>query len=156
CLEIIRAKTGLLFATAAVQGALLTQASKEVAQAMLDYGMFLGIAFQLVDDALDYSARSEVLGKHPGDDLADGKVTLPLLYAFKKSNKAQAAIIKEAIHQGKRESLPEILKVIESTGAIAYTYGLARQYASQSAEFLQKVPTSIYRDALTALTVFAV
>lgn len=156
CLKVIRAKTGLLFATAAIQGALLTQSSSKTVQLMADYGMHLGIAFQLVDDALDYSANSEILGKNQGDDLAEGKVTLPLLCALKRGNAKQVAIIRDAIKAGKREYLHDILVIIESTGAISYTYQLAKQYAGQAADYLQQIPASIYQEALSALTIFAV
>jgi octaprenyl-diphosphate synthase len=156
CLETIRAKTGLLFATAAIQGALLSQCTPEVIQAMNDYGMYLGIAFQLVDDALDYSADPNLLGKNKGDDLAEGKITLPLLYAIKNGTAEQTTLIQKAIEHNRREDFEKILTVIESTGAIRYTYKLAKQYADQAADVLQAIPPSIYRDALSALTAFVV
>lgn len=156
CLQIIRAKTGLLFATAASQGALLTDASSEIGQTMSNYGMSLGIAFQLVDDLLDYIAPSIQLGKNPGDDLIEGKVTFPLLYALKNSPRDQADLIRSAIIEGSLKNLDHILASIESSGAVAYTYKLAKQYAEQAVAALRLIPASIYRDALSALTVFAV
>ena len=156
CMEVIRAKTGTLFATATELGAVLTQQSEQMITAMREYGMHLGIAFQLADDALDYHASSETLGKNKGDDLAEGKITLPLIYALKNSSAAQANIISDIIHHTNEVDREQVFAIIESTGAIRYTYDLAQQYAKRAVEFLNELPESPYRAALIALAEFAV
>ena len=156
CMEVIRAKTGTLFATAAELGAVLCQQPESTITAMRDYGMYLGIAFQLADDALDYHASSEALGKNKGDDLAEGKLTLPLVYALKKGSPAQTNVIRAAIHHSIEADREQVFAVIESSGAIAYTYELAQQYAARAIRALEVLPESTYRSALTALAEFAV
>lgn len=155
-MEVIRAKTGTLFATAAQMGPVLCQQSEEKITAAFNYGMYLGIAFQLIDDALDYSTKSEILGKNQGDDLAEGKPTLPLIYALKHGTPAQQNDIRHAIEHANRDKLDLILEAIESTGAIAYTGELANQYAKQAIQQLETVPDSPYRTALAELAKFAV
>lgn len=156
CMEVVRAKTGALFATAAELGAVVTQRSAAEVDAMRNYGMHLGIAFQLIDDALDYNADAETLGKNRGDDLAEGKPTLPLLYALKHGTHEQASHIRHAIQHADYADLESVFAAIESTGAIAYTYGIAKQHATQAAQYLSKFPASTYLTALLALTDFAV
>lgn len=155
-MEVINAKTGTLFATAAQMGPLLCGRSKQEVSAMAQYGKHLGIAFQLIDDALDYSTSSETLGKNRGDDLAEGKPTLPLLYALKHGTPEQAQCIRDAIQQANRTNLEMILATIESTNAIAYTYELAKKHVAQAKAYLNEIPNSIYRTALLALAEFAV
>ena len=156
CMEVIRAKTGTLFATATELGAILGKQSEAIITAMREYGMHLGIAFQLADDALDYHASSETLGKNKGDDLAEGKITMPLVYALKNGNSAQTNIIRDTIHRAVEMDREQVFAVIESTGAIAYTYELAQQYAKRAIGFLHELPDSPYRSALIALAEFAV
>jgi len=155
-MNVIRAKTGTLFATATQMGPLLCHSSPALVNAMLQYGIHLGIAFQLVDDALDYSTASATLGKNQGDDLAEGKPTLPLLYALAHGTPAQQELIKNALQNANRDQLDLILAAIESTGAIAYTYQLAAQHTAQAIQYLNEVPDSPYRQALIALAQFAV
>lgn len=155
-MQVIRAKTGTLFSTAAQQGALLTNQSATIINNMVQYGMHLGIAFQLIDDALDYSTSTETLGKNQGDDLAEGKPTLPLLYALKHGTKEQAQCIQHAIQEASRENLDVILKAIESTDAIAYTYEHAKQHVTKALEYIHTIPDSPYRQALASLAEFAV
>ncbi len=154
-MNVIRAKTGTLFATATQMGPVLCQDS-EMRIAMMHYGMHLGIAFQLIDDALDYSSSTETLGKNCGDDLAEGKPTLPLLYVLKHGTPEQKYCVTEAIANASRNNLDLILEAIESTGAIAYTYQLANQNVMQAIRYLNDVPESPYRQALSALARFAV
>jgi octaprenyl-diphosphate synthase len=155
-MEVIRLKTGALFATAAQVAPVLGQCSAEEINAAHDYGMNLGIAFQLIDDALDYSAKTETLGKNCGDDLAEGKPTLPLIYALQHGSKKQSDCIRHAIQHACRDNLSSILEAIESTDAIAYTQRLATQFAAQAIQQLEAVPDSPYRAALMALATFAV
>lgn len=155
-MDVIHAKTGTLFATAAQMGPILCARSEQEIDLMTQYGKHLGIAFQLVDDALDYSTSSETLGKNRGDDLAEGKPTLPLLYALKHSTPEQARCIRDAIQQASRTNLEMILAAIESTNAITYTYQLAKEHSTKALQYLSKIPDSPYRSALSALAEFAI
>lgn len=155
-MQVIQAKTGVLFATAAQLGAVLANQDEQTINALYHYGLHLGVAFQLTDDVLDYSTSSQALGKNPGDDLAEGNPTLPLIYAMHHGTPAQATLIREAIAQADRTAIDSILQAIESTGAIAYTYRLADEQAKIATQYLEPLPASPYRDALTALAKFAV
>ena len=155
-LDTIRFKTAKLFEAAARLGALIANSEPAIEEALATYGRHLGTAFQLVDDALDYSASSAEIGKNVGDDLAEGKPTLPLLYALWRSPPAQAAVIRESILDGGLQRIDEVLRAIESTGAITYTFGLANDEARKARLALEALPPSPYRNALLALTRFAV
>ena len=155
-MQVIHYKTAKLFEAAAQLGAVIAEVDPELESTLGCYGRHLGTAFQLVDDALDYSATDEQLGKNIGDDLAEGKPTLPLLYAMWRGTPAQAAIIRAAILEGGRERIKEISAAIESTGAITYTFALAEAEAAKARAALAAVPRSPYLDALQALTRFAV
>ncbi|HSH84555.1 MAG TPA: polyprenyl synthetase family protein, partial [Guyparkeria sp.] len=155
-LEVIRSKTAKLFEAAARIGAVLGEQPPEIETAMADYGMHLGTAFQLIDDVLDYSADSAETGKNIGDDLAEGKPTLPLIHAMREGTPAQVELIRQAIEQGGRDSITAVQAAIESTGAIAYTAQSAREAADKAAQTLEGLPTSQYKDALYALAEFAV
>ena len=153
--EVIRAKTALLFAAAACIGAHLSKAEINIQRALYDYGLHLGNAFQLIDDALDYCSDAKTIGKNIGDDLADGKATLPLIHALKHSNPQQQQQIKESLQQGSLAHLPEILQALEETKAIAYTKQVASQEVDLALTALQALPKSQYRDALTELANFS-
>jgi octaprenyl-diphosphate synthase len=155
-MDVIHFKTAKLFEAAARLGAVLANLSLKEEQAMAAYGMYLGTAFQLVDDILDYSSSSEDIGKNIGDDLAEGKPTLPLIYAMRHSDAQQRQLIREAIEQGGREYLKDIMKAVESSGAIAYTRRLANQEAGYAIEILKSLPESQYKDALIGLAEFSV
>jgi octaprenyl-diphosphate synthase len=155
-MAVIRSKTAKLFEAACRIGAVLAGQPEEVEQAMADYGMHIGTAFQLIDDVLDYSASSEQIGKNIGDDLAEGKPTLPLLRAMQAGDPAQAAAVRRAIEAGGREEITAVLAAIESTGAIAYTAAAAREEADRAIACLDRLPPSAYREALTGLADFSV
>ena len=155
-LDVIHCKTAKLFEAAAQLGAVINNANPEQEIAMAKYGMYLGTAFQLVDDVLDYSASSEEIGKNVGDDLAEGKPTLPLIRAMRNGNETQTKIIRSAIEQGGRNNIKEVLAAIATTDAIAYTANKARDEADKAIRMLEKIPPSPYRDALTAMAEFAV
>jgi octaprenyl-diphosphate synthase len=155
-LDTIRFKTAKLFEAAAQLGAVIAGSDAEHENALACYGRHLGTAFQLVDDALDYSATATEIGKNIGDDLAEGKPTLPLLYAMWKGSPEQARIIRRAIEEGGLERINEISSAIESTGAITYTFALAAAEAREAREALVGVPGSPFLDALVALTKFTV
>lgn len=155
-LEVIRCKTAKLFEAAARIGAVLGEQPPAIEEAMATYGMHLGTAFQLIDDVLDYSADATETGKNIGDDLAEGKPTLPLIYVLRKGNPEQVAVVRRAIEQGGRDDIDAVQKAIESVGAIAYTAQSARSAADRAMQALQTLPASPYRDALYALAEFSV
>ncbi len=155
-LEVIYRKTARLFEAGAQVAAIVAKAPPPVEAALTRYGKHLGIAFQLVDDALDYRGDADELGKNVGDDLAEGKPTLPLIHALKHGDAGAAAMIREAIAQGGTEEQAPIRAVVERTGGLDYTARLAESEARQAEEALADVPASPYRDALAGLARFAV
>ncbi|QLF94054.1 polyprenyl synthetase family protein [Pseudomonas sp. ABC1] len=155
-MEVVRAKTAMLFEASTHSAAALAGATEVQCTALRTFGDHLGIAFQLVDDLLDYRGDSETLGKNVGDDLAEGKPTLPLIYAMREGSAEQAALVRRAIQKGGLDDLEQIREAVESSGALDYTANLARQYAERAIECLQELPASPYRDALEELSRFAV
>jgi len=155
-LEVIQRKTATLFEAGSRIGAILADAPPEVESAMADYGRYLGIAFQLVDDALDYRAKGEELGKNLGDDLAEGKPTLPLIRAMEVGTPQEQALLREAIQTGGRDRLADVAVVIDSTNGIQYTIELARRYAQQAQQAIAILPGSDQRNALEKMVDFAV
>lgn len=156
-LKVIHYKTAKLFEAAARLGAVMSvnyQAPTE--QALASYGMHLGTAFQLVDDVLDFSGDAQVIGKNLGDDLAEGKPTLPLLYAMRHSAPASAAMIREAIQVGGLDNLPAVMLAVEETQASAYVLNLAKQEAESARQAIAHFPESPYKKAMIELTEFAV
>ena len=150
-LQVIRFKTAKLFEASARLGAVLAGASPSVEEACASYGRSLGTAFQLVDDLLDYEGNSNELGKNVGDDLREGKPTLPLLVAMERATGAERALIRHAIEHGELEKLPEILAVVRRTGALDATRDSARSEAEQAQASLSALPPSAARDALLDL-----
>jgi len=155
-LHVIHSKTAKLFESATQLAAVLSRQTSELEQALARYGMHLGTAFQLIDDVLDYSDSSEEIGKNIGDDLAEGKPTLPLIYTMRMGTPAQRDLVRLAIEHGGREYIEDIKAAIESTGAIEYTARAARAESDQAMQCLAGVPDSTYKDALHALAEFAV
>jgi octaprenyl-diphosphate synthase len=155
-LDVIRCKTAKLFESAAELGAVIAGRGPAEQAALAAYGLHLGIAYQLVDDALDYSASSDELGKNIGDDLAEGKPTLPLIHVLRHGNAEQVADIRNAIEQGGKGDIEIVKAAIESTGAIAYTSRSAQREAELAIESLATMPPSRYKDALIGLARFAV
>jgi len=155
-LEVIYRKTAKLFEAGGQMAAILAGAPPEIEQAMIDYGRHLGNAFQLVDDALDYRADREELGKNLGDDLAEGKPTLPLIYAMAHSSIEDTARLRIAVENGGLEELDSITRTIESSGGLEYTARLAQREKDLALEALGRLPESAYRQALHALAEFAV
>jgi octaprenyl-diphosphate synthase len=154
--EVIRSKTAKLFEAAAQLGAVLSKQDAVLENAMCVYGRHLGTAFQLVDDVLDYSADSAEIGKNVGDDLEEGKPTLPLIYVLKHGSAAQKAEVSEAIKQGGKERIDEVCLAINETGALDYTLQAAAQETQTALQALEVLPDSIYKEALQALAYFAV
>jgi octaprenyl-diphosphate synthase len=154
--EVIRKKTAQLFDAAAETGAVLAGATSKQQNAMGRYGHHLGMAFQLVDDALDYNGNTEDLGKNVGDDLAEGKPTLPLIYAMKHGTTAQTELIRTAIKDGGIEQMDEILEAIHATGALDYTMNCAKKHSAQAKDCLISLPTSKEQQAMLELADFAI
>jgi octaprenyl-diphosphate synthase len=151
-LQVIYSKTARLFEAATLLAAVLTDQAPEIEIAMQNYGKYLGTAFQLVDDILDYASDSETLGKNIGDDLAEGKPTLPLLYAMWHGTAEQQNMIREAIEKSNgMDNLQAILTAMEETGSLSYTKKLAVQASQQAIEALQPIPESAYKQALIGL-----
>ena len=155
-MDVIHFKTAKLFEAAAQVGAVLCGTSQEQEIAMANYGMHLGTAFQLVDDVLDYSSNPETMGKNIGDDLAEGKPTLPLIRAMSVGESQNTETIRQAILNGGRDNITQVMKAIESTDAIAYTAQKARQEADLALKMLENIPNSKYKDALINLAEFSV
>jgi octaprenyl-diphosphate synthase len=154
--EVIYRKTAKLFESGAQIAAILAGAPAAIEGAMARYGRHLGTAFQLIDDVLDYHSDSEQLGKNLGDDLAEGKPTLPLIYALRVGNEEQRRVIRRSIEHGTSAELAAVTAAIESTGGLAYTARLARQEAALAVEALAELPESAYKQALRELADFAV
>ena len=156
-LQVIRYKTAKLFEAATRLGAILSDVSPEEEESMASYGMHLGTAFQLTDDMLDYSGDYHDTGKNLGDDLAEGKPTLPLIYAMKNGSQEQANIVSKAIQNGGGEGVLEsVLKVIHETGALDYTRKKAEAESCMATEAISLLPESQYKKCLLQLAVFAV
>ena len=155
-LKVIRYKTAKLFEAAARLGAVIGGGTPEQEKAMAQYGMHLGTAFQLIDDVLDYSGNSSETGKNVGDDLAEGKPTLPLLYAMKNGTPEQAAAIREAIEFAGLAQLETVLKAIQETGALQYTREQAQREIAIAKGALDALPDTQHKSALIQLADFAV
>ena len=151
-LQVIRYKTAKLFEASARLGAVLAGASAVLEEACADYGRSLGTAFQLVDDLLDYEGNSNELGKNIGDDLREGKPTLPLLIAMERASEAERGLIRQAIEQGELQKLPEILAIVRRTGALDATRAAAQAEADKARDaILTHLPPSRAREALLDL-----
>jgi len=147
-LRVIRFKTAKLFEASARLGAVLAEAPRPVEEACAAYGRSLGTAFQLVDDLLDYEGNTSELGKNVGDDLREGKPTLPLLIAMERGSPEERALIRHAIEHGEVARLADIVEIVRRTGAISATREAARREAGLAAAQLDDVPPSEYREAL--------
>ncbi len=156
-MEVIYSKTARLFEAASQIGAILTDSSPEIETALQNYGKYLGTAFQLIDDVMDYTSDGEEMGKNVGDDLAEGKPTLPLLHAMRHGNSEQTAMIRDAIeHANGMDRLNEILAVMDQAGSLAYTTEKAQQEADKAIAELEVLPESDYKQALITLAHLAV
>ncbi len=155
-LDVIHRKTARLFEAAAQIGGVIADAPGPIERALADYGKHIGTAFQLIDDALDYESDESSLGKHLGDDLAEGKPTLPLIYALQHGNEHQRTVIRHAIEHGGLEHLQEITRAVASLGGLAYTARLAESEAEQALAALSPLPETPYKEGLSELARFAV
>ena len=154
--NVIHCKTAKLFQAAAQLGAVLAGQPQSVETAMAEYGLHLGVAFQLVDDILDYCGSSEEIGKNLGDDLAEGKPTLPLIYAMKHGSAEQQQLIRTAIEHSQRDHIESVIQAVESTGAINYTAEIAKAETHHAISALDNLSESVYKDALIGLAEFSI
>lgn len=150
-MNVIHYKTAKMFEAAAQSGALLAHPDEATEQAFAQYADHLGRAFQLIDDVLDYTGNADDMGKNVGDDLAEGKPTLPLIYALSHAPEAEASMIRQAIRDGGLDQLAAITQTVQTCGALDYTLQTAQQQADQAKKSLDGIPSSQYKDALIAL-----
>jgi len=155
-MQVIRCKTAKLFEAGTRLGAVISGRPASEETALAAYGLHLGNAFQIADDLLDYASSAEDLGKNTGDDLAEGKPTLPVIYAMAHGDDAQRQVLRHAIEHGSAEQMDQVLAAIESTGALDYCEGVARREAQAARHALEALPVSPFRDALSELAIFAV
>ena len=155
-LEVIRRKTAKLFEAAARLGGVLAGSAPDLESGLADYGMHVGTAFQLVDDVLDYSGDQASIGKSLGDDLAEGKPTLPLIYAMRSGSAEQAAVVRKAIAEGGREDFPRVHEAIRASGALDYARAAAHREAQAARQAIAPLPASEYKDSLLELASFSV
>lgn len=154
--EVILRKTATLFEAGTRLAGVVTDADQTIDEALAAYGRHLGTAFQMIDDALDYGSSGVDIGKNIGDDLAEGKPTLPLIRAMQVGTPEVSALIREVIEEGGVDRVDEVIKAIQSTDAIEYTANLAREEARLAKQALEALPASAYRDALAAVADFSV
>lgn len=157
-MQVIQNKTAILFQAAAQCGAIVADATSAQQLALKKFGMHLGIAFQLIDDVLDYDGNSEAMGKNIGDDLAEGKPTLPLIYALEHTGESEANLIRQCLTQQQlsEETLNQVIQIVRDCGALEYTRNLATAEAEQAMNALATLPKSQCRDALELMVKFSV
>lgn len=154
--QVIYRKTSCLFEAGCHVAAILATCNEDDRISMIDYGKNLGMAFQIIDDALDYSASTNKSGKNLGDDLAEGKPTLPIIYAINNSSPEEKELLESAIKEGDLTKLEEIQKIIQSTGAIEYTASRATKFSEKAIESISHLPSSQYKEALISIANFSV
>jgi len=155
-MDTIQSKTAILFEAATQLGAVVTEQNNEVEQALAAYGLHLGTAFQLVDDILDYTADAQAMGKNVGDDLAEGKPTLPIINAIEKSSGQDKELLIQAITNASRDNLDDVLRIIDKTGAINYTSEVAQQQVAAAKKAISVLDESPYKTALIQLADFSI
>jgi octaprenyl-diphosphate synthase len=155
-LEVIRRKTAKLFEASARLGGVLARGPAGLEEGLAGYGMHAGTAFQLIDDVLDYSGEAATIGKSLGDDLAEGKPTLPLIYAMRSGTAGQAALVRKAISQGGRDDFVRVHEAIQACGALDYARATAEREAQSAARSIAALPPSEYKDSLLELASFSV
>lgn len=155
-MEVIKCKTAVLFATSAEIGSLLSGADNSLCSALYQYGIHLGNAFQIADDMLDYCSEKNKIGKNIGDDLSEGKITLPLIKALQKATPAQAQIIHDAIQNARVEKLHDLLETIHSTGAMSATSQIALRESELAISKFNQLAPSPFKEALSFIAKFAV
>ncbi|MCA6060284.1 octaprenyl diphosphate synthase [Thalassolituus sp. ST750PaO-4] len=155
-MDVIHGKTAMLFEASTHAAAALLQCTPEQSRAMQEYGKELGMAFQLIDDVLDYEGDAEAMGKNVGDDLAEGKPTLPLIHAMAHGNEQQRSLIRSAIRKGGLDDMADVLNAVRELGSLEYTRQKAYDCADRAQAHLQLLPDSEAKEALRALALLAV
>jgi octaprenyl-diphosphate synthase len=155
-LQVITDKTAILFAAAMQGGAMLAGLSQSKSEKLAEYGLNLGIAFQIADDILDYQGDANVMGKNVGDDLNEGKPTLPLIYTMANGNAYEKALVVKAITEKSNDNIDEILDIIQANGALDYCRAMAFEYVEKAKAVLSVLDDSAYKQALISITEFAV
>ncbi|MDX1491815.1 MAG: polyprenyl synthetase family protein [Pseudohongiellaceae bacterium] len=155
-MRVIRDKTAILFSAAAECGAIVSNATKEQQKILADVGMHIGMAFQLVDDVLDYVGDAESMGKNVGDDLAEGKPTLPLIHAMRHAPEADAELVRDSIKNSSIDKLDAVIKIVQAAGGLTYTKDLAQKEVDAACALLSQLPPSAYRDALEDMARLAI
>lgn len=154
-LDVIHKKTAILFQTATAAGALLAEQPDERVEALAQYGHHLGMAFQLQDDVLDYLGNAEEMGKNIGDDLAEGKPTLPLIFSMREGTAEQAQLIRESIKNCDASKIADVVKIVQSCGGLEYTKQAANVHAKKAQHVIANLPETKYKQALYELADFA-
>jgi len=155
-LDIIERKTAILFSSACKAAGLLSGQTADICKALAEFGLKLGLAFQLVDDILDYEGDPKTMGKNVGDDLAEGKPTLPLIYSLIHGNNRQKKLIEAAIRNKSTQHIADVFSAVSDCGALAYTHKLAAQYSADAKQALGQLPDNQYRDAMMELAEIAI
>ncbi len=155
-MQVILGKTAMLFEAATEAGAILADASTEAQEGLRLYGLHLGTAFQLIDDVMDYLSTAEEMGKNVGDDLAEGKCTLPLIHAMREGTEEQRLLVRQAIRKGGLDDLQPIMEIVKATGAIEYTQQKAQEEADKAIAALDALTDSSFKDTLIQLADIAV
>ena len=154
--QVIYRKTSCLFEAGCHVATILAACNKDDQKSLIDYGKNLGMAFQITDDALDYGVSKSELGKNLGDDLAEGKPTLPIIYAINNGSPEEKKLLKSAIKKGDITKLEDIQEIIQSTGAIEYTTSRATEFSEKAIESISQLPSSKYKEALISIADFSV
>jgi len=154
-LEVIKRKTASLFEACARIGAILAHSDRNIENAAARYGLELGMAYQITDDVLDYSGGEEAFGKNVGTDLKEGKTTLPLLHAMQVGSPAQQTVLRNALRSRGLGNLSGVMEAIQSTGALKYAAGRAKEASERAVDALSALPENRFRDVLTSLARFA-
>ncbi|WP_415897105.1 octaprenyl diphosphate synthase [Neptuniibacter sp. QD72_48] len=155
-MQVILGKTAMLFEAATEAGAILAEASKEEQEGLRLYGLHLGTAFQLIDDVMDYLSTAEEMGKNVGDDLAEGKATLPLIHAMRAGNEEQRKLVRQAIRKGGLDDLQPIMDIVKETGAIEYTQEKAQGEANKAIAALDALQDTSFKETLIKIANLAV
>ncbi|WP_067862786.1 octaprenyl diphosphate synthase [Neptuniibacter marinus] len=155
-MQVILGKTAMLFEAATEAGAILAESTTDEREALRLYGLHLGIAFQLIDDVMDYLSTAEEMGKNVGDDLAEGKATLPLIHAMRAGSEEQRLLVRQAIRKGGLDDLQPIMNIVKETGAIEYTQEKAQTEVDAAIDALSALPDSSFKETLIQLANIAV
>jgi octaprenyl-diphosphate synthase len=154
--QVIKNKTAVLFAAATAGSAMLAGCNKALTDQLYNYGLHLGFAFQLIDDVLDYEGDVDELGKNIGDDLCEGKPTLPLIYVLKNGTSEQQALVRQAITNKSKDNIEAVCTAVSASGALDYTRQQAIDHSQKAKLFISELPDSVYKSTLSRLTDVAV